>query len=206
MTNDVVFRTIFLILLLGFIAIRAYYALKLKPTVKTMVTKWEGKRTMIFRTVLGILMLLFLLLYISSPQLLTWSFLPLPTWLSWVGVALNSIALGMLFLVHATLGKNWSANVTIREGHTMTTTGFYHWIRHPMYTVFIIWGLALFLLTTSWCLGILFIAFICWLVVRAGKEETMMVEQFGDQYQMYRKHTGKFLPHLRKTGPGLKPY
>ena len=37
-------------------------------------------------------------------------------------------------------------------------------------------------------------------VARVGKEEALMVEEFGDEYRAYMQRTGRFLPRLRSSG------
>ncbi|MEL7496480.1 MAG: isoprenylcysteine carboxylmethyltransferase family protein [Planctomycetota bacterium] len=76
----------------------------------------------------------------------------------------------------------------------MATTGLYRWIRHPQYT-----GFFLFLLGSviNWptLITVLTLPILCWVYWRlAVKEEALAIEEFGQRYLDYMKHTGRFLP------------
>lgn len=86
----------------------------------------------------------------------------------------------------------------MREGHTLVTHGPYRWVRHPMYTTIFIWGTSILLLTRNWLIGGLSLFFILIIVVtRVAKEEAAMLETFGEEYERYLAHTGRFLPRFR---------
>jgi protein-S-isoprenylcysteine O-methyltransferase Ste14 len=50
------------------------------------------------------------------------------------------------------------------------------------------------LVSASWLIVVLVVVAILVLYARIGKEETMMIEQFGDEYRAYMQRTGRFLP------------
>jgi protein-S-isoprenylcysteine O-methyltransferase Ste14 len=78
----------------------------------------------------------FFLLYQENPNWgpLNHRFLPDKLWIAWLGSAL--CAAGVLFAIWArrTIGKDWSAEVQIKEGHQLIRSGPYTRIRHPIYT------------------------------------------------------------------------
>ena len=78
----------------------------------------------------------FFLLYQENPNWgpLNRRFLPDELWIAWLGSAL--CAAGVLFAIWArrTIGKDWSAEVQIKEGHELIRSGPYARIRHPIYT------------------------------------------------------------------------
>ena len=61
-------------------------------------------------------------------------FLPLAIWPFWFGAALTLA--GLLFTVWARvhLGRNWSATITLKEDHSLITSGPYRTVRHPIYS------------------------------------------------------------------------
>ncbi|MGA6956537.1 MAG: isoprenylcysteine carboxylmethyltransferase family protein, partial [Candidatus Acidiferrales bacterium] len=71
-------------------------------------------------------------------------FLPVELWIAWLGAVLTLA--GALFAIWArhTIGKEWSAEVQIKEGHRLIRSGPYAHIRHPIYT-----GLLLALIGTA---------------------------------------------------------
>jgi protein-S-isoprenylcysteine O-methyltransferase Ste14 len=53
------------------------------------------------------------------------------------------------------------------------------------------------LIAASWLIVLLVVIAIAVLYARIGKEEAMMIEQFGDEYRKYMKRTRRFLPSIR---------
>lgn len=95
-----------------------------------------------------------------------------------------------------TLGKNWSANIVIKEDHKLIITGPYSFVRHPIYS-----GLILIVLGTSLYInGILFfiftIIFFFGAYYKGYKEEKILINHFGDEYLIYKKKVKALIPFL----------
>jgi protein-S-isoprenylcysteine O-methyltransferase Ste14 len=58
------------------------------------------------------------------------------------------------------------------------------------------YGTGLALLTANWVFLVLAVLIILGLIARVPKEEQMMLDEFGDQYSVYMKRTGRFFPKL----------
>ena len=137
------------------------------------------------------------LLYVFSPQRIRWATLPTPTWSRWIGVALGVVATPLFIWTHHALGKNWSADLVIKEEHTLITSGPFRWVRHPMYTSLFGSSLAFFLLSANWVIGLSGLGTSILLASRVHKEEALMIEEFGDQYRAYMQRTGRYLPPMK---------
>lgn len=136
------------------------------------------------------------LVYLFTPWL-DFADYDLPVWLGWVGSAVFAVALLLLWRSHADLGRNWSATLNVREGHTLVTWGVYRYMRHPMYAAHLLWAIAQGLLLENWLAGWLFLAFFVPLyLLRVPQEERMMLEKFGEQYRQYMHRTGRLIPRL----------
>ena len=139
-----------------------------------------------------------LVLYLFFPDTLAQATLPLaPAW-RWSGAAL-SLA-GMMFLVWAdhSLGKNFSVALQIKEGHTLVTHGPFRWVRHPIYSAFLLFSIGLTLLSASAAIGVTWVGGgIFVFAQRIAREETMLIKQFGESYRDYRRHTGAVFPKVR---------
>lgn len=112
----------------------------------------------------------------------------------WIAVFL--IVAGMLFSVWArvTLGRNWSARVTIKDGHELIERGPYRHIRHPIYT-----GMLIALLGTGLAAGRLYgaLAFVIAAVSlgrKARLEERWMMREFADRYAQYCRRSWALVP------------
>ncbi|SDF21263.1 Protein-S-isoprenylcysteine O-methyltransferase Ste14 [Mucilaginibacter pineti] len=106
------------------------------------------------------------------------------------GVVLRIIAVRML-------GKFFTADVTIRQGHQLIKTGFYKYFRHPSYTAsllsFIGFGVAL----NNWCsLLIVAVAITIAFTIRIKIEEKALITQFGNDYITYKKEAYGLIPFV----------
>jgi protein-S-isoprenylcysteine O-methyltransferase Ste14 len=146
----------------------------------------------------GILLMIGVVIYAFYTTLFPWSCLPLPDLVRWIGVIIGVITVPLIAWVHWVLGHALSKSLTIQDEHQLVTTGPYRWIRHPIYTVFIFYFLALFLVSTNLFLLIAWIIMVITFIIRIPKEEQMLINQFGDAYREYMKMTGRLFPRLRK--------
>ncbi len=203
MNGNFLFMVFFLIQFVLMVAIRGYYGWKSPDRKKSLrertkgLAKYEGRLSLILLIMLGIFMLVALVLYLFYPTLFPGLVLLLPDWLRWIGVIIGFISLILLWWVHSTLGRAFSKALTIQEKHRVVNDGPYRRVRHPMYTVLLIYFLTWFLISAN----ILFL--ICWLLnlgfifARMPKEEDMLIAKFGDEYREYMQRTGRLIPPFR---------
>jgi len=111
---------------------------------------------------------------------------------------LSGIAFLWLFRrSHKDLGKNWSVTLEVREGHQLVTQGVYAHIRHPMYASFLLWGVTQALLIPNWIAGFAGLAAVLALyAVRQSREEAMMRDTFGAEYDAYSARTKRLIPGI----------
>ena len=104
--------------------------------------------------------------------------------------------LAICLWARATLGRNWSGTVTLKENHELIMRGPYRLVRHPIYTGFLSMILAVVLLhgRLAALLGFLLVVAGLWLKLR--QEEDLMVRQFPDQYPVYRQHVKRLIPFI----------
>jgi protein-S-isoprenylcysteine O-methyltransferase Ste14 len=116
---------------------------------------------------------------------------------AWLGVPVMVAALWLFRRSHSDLGKNWSVSLKMREGHRLVTGGVYRHVRHPMYSSFLLLGLAQLLLLPNWLAGGAgLIGTAVLLLVRVQREERMMFERFGDEYRAYCARTRRIIPWM----------
>ncbi len=73
------------------------------------------------------------------------------------------------------ISHNWSPIAQIQTNQVLVTQGVYRYVRYPMYTAHLLWGLAQRLLITNWLVGWSgLIAFVLLCCVRIPKEEVLM--------------------------------
>jgi len=141
------------------------------------------------------------------PWLLTrWTFRPLPPDLEplrVVGAVL--IAAGLIPLVESFARFAWSGLGTpapIAPTTRLVVTGFYRYVRNPMYVgvLSIILGQALLFAHAGllWLSAIMLIAFHVFVI---GYEEPTLSRTFGDDYARFRANVPRWLPRLRPWRP-----
>jgi protein-S-isoprenylcysteine O-methyltransferase Ste14 len=103
---------------------------------------------------------------------------------------------GILFAIWARvcLGTNWSAAVTVKEGHELMRGGPYGVTRHPIYSGLLLASAGVALAADRWQaligLGLVLLGF--W--IKSRKEERWMMERFGAEYEEYRRRTRALIP------------
>ena len=85
----------------------------------------------------------------------------------------------------------------LREKHPLVTVDRLQYVRHPMYLGFLLWALAQALLLPNWIVGVM--GFVGWIAIfgtRVRREEGMMLQQFGEEYQayFYMDRTARLIP------------
>jgi protein-S-isoprenylcysteine O-methyltransferase Ste14 len=123
-------------------------------------------------------------------------FLPASRGTYWAGTLL--LALGLTFSVWARvyIGRNWSATVTVKQGHELIRRGPYALVRHPIYTGLLLGFIGTAIVRGEWR-GVLAVLIVCaalWRKLRL--EERWMSETFADEYRRYREHTAALIPFL----------
>ncbi len=134
----------------------------------------------------GYLMLLFLAVgLILLPICDRRNMAALPEWLvlRWGGVLLTAAGYALVFLSGIFLGRQYSAEVTIQEGHKLITAGPYRWLRHPRYLGILLLMLGASLVFRTWAgfvLAPFVLALLSW---RIKDEEGMMEREFGEEWR-----------------------
>lgn len=144
--------------------------------------------------VVGLLAMVGPLAYVFTPRWLEWAAVPLPGSLRWMGVGLGLLSVVLLGWIHHTLGRNYDMPEVIKERQTLVTSGPYRWVRHPMYSTLLLAGLATLLITANALVGIILLVYGLTTAAMASPEEANLIATFGDEYRVYRRQTGRFLP------------
>jgi len=113
-----------------------------------------------------------------------------------IGLALFFIGLTIMLLGQATLWRNYSGTVVIREDHQLITHGIYRFTRNPIYLgmIMVITGLPLYAATVyGFLISLLLIPII---LNRIRLEEELLAEEFQDAYQNYKESTNKLIPFI----------
>jgi protein-S-isoprenylcysteine O-methyltransferase Ste14 len=197
METETIFRIVTPLVIAAFVMHRGYYVKNnTKPDEATLKKREEGLASKL-ASLLGIAGFLTMIAYVVNPAWLSWASLPLPVWVRWAGVGLAITGFMLLQWAQNTLASSWSDAPRMMKEQKLITSGPYRWIRHPIYSAFLLILGSTLLISANWLIGL------CWLgmtiieiISRIGFEESLMIEYFGDQYRTYMKQTGRLLPRL----------
>jgi protein-S-isoprenylcysteine O-methyltransferase Ste14 len=195
-TMETIFRILLPALIIAFAVHRGYYVPKHGREENTLKKREEGLTSKI-AGILGLIGFISIIVYAINPTWLSWAALPLPLWLRWAGVGSALLGFSLLQWAQHTLGKNWSDTPRMIKEQSLITSGPYHFVRHPIYTAFLlILGSTLFV-SANWLVGFTWLGMtLLELASRIRFEEGLMLEYFGNEYREYMERTGRLLPKL----------
>lgn len=187
------FHTIFVVLTAVFMTGRMWFHIRARSW-KREQQHAEGVAMRTARIVLGYPMLIGTAIYIFRPQWLRWAAFPLPDSVRWAGVVIAASGCLLCLWTHYALAGNFSPTLRIREAQTLVRGGPYRWVRHPMYTAFVLLFSGLLLLSAMWFpafgLALMFVL----MHYRTPREEQMMLDAFGEEYRRYMASAPRYLP------------
>lgn len=187
-------KILYLVSFLVFLIIRKYYTAKYR---KVEIVKNKKKAIDIVLLSFSGMGMVIPLVYVFSP-VFDFANYNRPFWLTIIGVMVLVVANILLWFSHHNLRSNWTPTLAIKKEHKLVDNGVYRFIRHPMYAAHIYWALGQIAILPNWIAGFSFIIFaVLILILRIKDEENMMVEQFGDEYMDYMKHTGIIFPKIK---------
>jgi protein-S-isoprenylcysteine O-methyltransferase Ste14 len=158
-----------------------------------VVKSWKGPLEVVLLTFAWSAFFL-TLIWIATPML-AFADYPLYSLPLIVGTVCLALGLWLFQRSHADLSTNWSITLEVREKHQLVTHGAYRWVRHPMYLALLIYSLGQALVVPNWLAGPCYgVAMILLCVFRVGREELMMLEEFGKDYEAYMAATKRVIP------------
>ncbi len=141
----------------------------------------------------GMVALIWFLPFADRRSLLTISGAEL---LRWVGFGLYGLGTVVAFVALKTLGNMYSGYVTLQDDHRLVQSGIYGVIRHPIYLRLLLVAVGLPLVFRSWLVAPLFLFAVFFAAKRIRDEEKLLGEQFGEEYEAYRRRTWRLIPYL----------
>ncbi len=95
------------------------------------------------------------------------------------------------------LGRHWSNQIEVIEGHRIVQTWPYNWSRHPLYGSLVIFGVGMGLLAANPGVVIATIGlFLPAMLYRARHEELLLAKALGQEYTTYQQQVPPMLPHV----------
>jgi protein-S-isoprenylcysteine O-methyltransferase Ste14 len=114
----------------------------------------------------------------------------------YIGLVLFVLGFIGMNWAEATLGKQFSVQVTIQDSHQLVTNGPYQYLRHPRYLGIILFNIGISLVFRSWLALILVAGVTLVLIWRIHDEETLMHQEFGADWEAYCQRSWRLIPYL----------
>ena len=95
------------------------------------------------------------------------------------------------------LGKQWSLEARLLEGHNLITTGPYNLVRHPIYTAMLGKLIATGIVISHW--AVLVAAVVVFLIgtfIRTRFEEVLLSDAFGEEFTRWKTKVPALIPGL----------
>ena len=188
MSEDLVFRLIFIVVLL------LTYAFRIGQKRQGLSSRRIRGSSETIHTLVAWLWLIVMVLY--PVGILKIGNLNLSLSFRCLGVVLAVLSMGLLYITHKSLGINFSPKLQLRDNHRLIKEGPYRLIRHPMYTAELFGFLAAFLISANIIVAAVNILAMIVILIRIPMEEKMMINRFGQEYFEYMRGTGRLLPKI----------
>jgi protein-S-isoprenylcysteine O-methyltransferase Ste14 len=118
--------------------------------------------------------------------------------LALAAISISAASVWITIAAVRTLGKQWSYQARLVEGHKLIVSGPYRFVRHPIYTAMLGKLLATGLAVSHWAaLAAGVLIFVLGTAIRVRSEEKLLREAFGDDFEAYVRHVPAILPRLR---------
>ena len=144
----------------------------------------------------GMPALLVLIIFLADPDLPHAKPFTMTAGIDLAGLLIFNVAALLVLWSHITLGDCWSGDLETKSDHRLVDKGLYRFIRHPLYSSYMLLAIGLFLLSDNWWVGLSTLVYFIAVAARTWREEAMMVERLGDPYRDYQGRTGRFVPRL----------
>ncbi len=194
--NEVYYKIFFGLIVFAMNVIRFSYKKRYKVTHASKVNERKPLREKVLVFIMAVALFVPGILWLFTPFIKFAQFPLLGLYRS-IGVVVGGYSVWLFYKVHKTLGDNWSPVLEIRKEHELIITGPYRFVRHPMYSAMLLWGVTFSLLTANWVYVLSFWSgILLLLVLRIPEEEKLMIDQFGEAYKVYQKKVKRFIPYL----------
>jgi protein-S-isoprenylcysteine O-methyltransferase Ste14 len=118
-------------------------------------------------------------------------------WIQLVGVVLAIVGIAATVYAQLDMGDSWRIGVDPSETTTLVRSGVFGWVRNPIFTAMLVFGLGIALVTPNVVAlaGFLLLLVTIELQVRVV-EEPYLLTVHGDAYRDYLATVGRFFPSV----------
>jgi protein-S-isoprenylcysteine O-methyltransferase Ste14 len=121
-------------------------------------------------------------------------------WIQITGTAIAVIGIAATVYAQLDMGDSWRIGVNKSETTALVRTGVFAWVRNPIFTAMMVFGLGFALVTPNplAIIGFTLLVVTIELQVRVV-EEPYLRTTHGDTYRVYLADVGRFIPKVGRT-------
>lgn len=112
------------------------------------------------------------------------------------GLVLTAAGIGFAIWARVFIGRNWSGTVTLKEEHELVQNGPYAFVRHPIYSGFLLAYLGTAIIAGQLRGLIGFVPVLWGWGMKLRLEESFMTAHFGNAYSDYKKRVKALVPYV----------
>ena len=204
--NELLFRSIFIVLWVVFIANTTWVRYSLRePKSKSPIDRTARRERRLHIVALALFAPFWfggIILYAMLPSWIMFLSIPLPDWFRLIMVGVAALSIPFTLWGYRTLGKNWvhgmdPSKFLLKKEHVLVTNGPYRYVRNPIYLGAFVFIIALALVAANWLLLLPALPIITIIYAQIGREELMLIDRFGDEYREYMRRTPRLIPQFR---------
>ena len=115
--------------------------------------------------------------------------------IQFAGIALATIGIGATVYAQLDMGDSWRIGVDANEVTTLVRNGVFGWVRNPIFTAMLIFGLGFALVTPNFMAIAGFVLLVVTIELQVRfVEEPYLLSVHGDSYRDYLRTVGRFVP------------
>ncbi len=123
------------------------------------------------------------------------------SWIQVVGIALAMIGIAATVYAQVDMGDSWRIGVDPHETTTLVRTGVFGWVRNPIFTAMLTFGLGIALVTPNIVALIGFVLLVASIELQVRVvEEPYLLTVHDDVYRDYLATVGRFVPGVGRGG------
>jgi len=116
--------------------------------------------------------------------------------LRYLGLGLFGFGFVLMTWAQLCLGRQFSVQVALQDGHRLVSDGLYRYLRHPRYLGIIVLNLGITLAFRSGLALMCTAGLVGVLLWRIHDEETLLCRAFGDEWQQYTRRSWRLMPFV----------
>lgn len=122
------------------------------------------------------------------------------TWLQLAGIVVAVAGIAATVYAQLDMGDSWRIGVDRTEATTLVRSGVFGWVRNPIFTAMLVFGLGIALVTPNVVAIVGFVLLVVTIELQVRVvEEPYLLTVHGDAYREYLASVGRFVP-----GVGLR--